>query len=274
MTLDALLADDPKLREQALAEIASAPDHVRSAIAAKVAAFAREAAATLALEEAAPVEILSRACAALAVLQTGVARACLLRIADEGTPAVKSALARALHGNRTPDGRAIVVHLLSDDDARAEALLAIGVAPWPEVLPDLIEIAETDNPSARLALRAIAKCGATAGPAETNAASDFLLEQLDDDGVFLAAIEALLRFGSGFPGVIPRARRLALEPGKRKLAGLCLLATDESHDLVALARTGPAVDPRLARAFLGPFRSAEDERVRQAAERTWCTLAL
>src|SRR5262249_56344355 len=53
MEPEAILGDDPRAREQALADAASAPEHVRSALAARLAALARDTAAALvAAEEA------------------------------------------------------------------------------------------------------------------------------------------------------------------------------------------------------------------------------
>jgi hypothetical protein len=283
MNLEAILGDDANLRAAALADAAAAPEHLRSAFASKLAIVARDAAGALAaadeagLNTAPLVPELERVCVALSLLGVAAAKSCLYRIADEGTPAVKTALARALTRTKTPGGRAVLVHLLSDDDARAPALRAIEEAPWPEVLQQLIEIAEADDKSVRLTLFAIAKCGATAGPDETNAAADFLIEQLDDDGVLLVAVDALLRFGMGFPGVTQRARLLAKEPGKRKIAGLCLIAafSDEgSAGLLELALSGHKADEGLARAFLGPLLADPDPRINEAATRTWKALDL
>ena len=55
-------------------------------------------------------------------------------IADERSYAVKSALAKALRATETAEGKSVLVYLLSDDDAQADALVAIGAAPWPEHL--------------------------------------------------------------------------------------------------------------------------------------------
>ncbi|MBN9161382.1 MAG: hypothetical protein J0I07_10490, partial [Myxococcales bacterium] len=178
MKLEAILGDNAAERSDALAASSSAPEHERSALASKVAAVARDTATALAeAGEAGQATSeyetsFKRACTALATLRVEIAKNTLLRIADEGTKAVKGALARALAETKTTEGRAVLVHLLSDDDARGEAIVAIGEAPWPEVLPALIEVAETDDLAARLAARPIAKCGAAAGPKETNAAAD------------------------------------------------------------------------------------------------------
>ncbi len=283
MKLEAILGDNAAERSDALAAASSAPEHERSALASKVAAVARDTATALA-EAAEAGQTTSgyetsfkRACIALATLRVEIAKSTLLRIADEGTKAVKGALARALAETRTTEGRAVLVHLLSDDDARGEAIVAIGEAPWPEVLPALIEVAETDDLAARLAAKPIARCGAAAGPKETNAAADFLLEQLDDDIVLPAAVDALIRFGAGFPGVTERAKRLAKEPGKRKIAGLCLVAAfgDEGNaSFLELALAGTKTNEDAARTFLGPLLSDPDERVRNAARRTWKALDL
>jgi HEAT repeat protein len=218
-----------------------------------------------------------RAVTALSFVRVEVARNCLLRIADEGTRAVKVALTNALRQTETSEGRAVLVHLLSDDDVRTDAILAIGCAPWPEVLPALIEIAESDDHTARLSAKAIAKCGETAGAEARYAAADFLLEQLDDDTVLASAVDALMRFGTGFPGVVEKARWLAKEPGKRKAAGLCLAAAcgvEESANLLELALSGAKTDESAARLFLSPLLKDADEKVRRAAERTWKALDL
>lgn len=273
--LEAILGDGDR-RESELAACSAAPEHVRAATATKLAAIAKEAAAAIAAAEergastAAQITRFSRAASALSVLRVEHAKRALLAIADEGSFGVRRALARALRGTTTSEGRAVLVHLLADDDVRVEAILAIEAAPWPEVLPSLIEIAEADEHAARFAAAAIARCGATAGPKETYAAADFLVEQLDDDTTLAATVAALMRWGTTFPGVADKARRLAKEPGKRKVAGLCLLAacTDEgSARLVELALSGAKTDAEVAWRFLRPLLEDEDERVRSAAER-------
>ena len=278
MKLDAILSDDPRARDDALAAVASAPEHERSALASKLAAAAREAADALATAEETgeatdPHEArVGRACVALSRLRVELARTALLRIADEGTRSVKSALAEALRGTTTTEGRAVLVHLLSDDEARPDAILAIGAAPWPEVVPALIEVAEADDQAAQLAIAAIARCGASGGPKELNAAVDFLLELLDEDVAFAPAIGALLRLGVAIPAVVPRAKRLTKEPGTRKVAGLYLLAAfgDEGNaSFLELALSGTKTDEDAARTFLEPLLTDADARVRTAAERTW-----
>ncbi len=284
LKLEAILSDDPQLRDEALAACVAAPEHERSAFAAKLAAVAREACAALAetdetgRDTALHESRFTRACLGLSRLRVEGARNALLRIADEGTPAVKSALARALRDARTAEGRAVLMHLLSDDDARGDAIVAIGATPWPEVLPALIEVAEADDHAACLAAAPIARCGATGGPKERSAAADFLAELLDDDVTFDAAVDALLRLGSGFPGIGPRAKRLTKEPGKRKIAGLCLVAAfgDEGNaSFLELALSGTKTDEDAARAFLEPLMTETiDARIRAAAERTWRALDL
>lgn len=274
MKLEAILSDDVQARDEALSASASAPEHERSALAAKLALVARE---TTGLGEESPKPRFGRACRGLSVLRVEVARTALLRIADEGTKAAKAALAHALRETRTPEGRAALVHLLSDDEARGDAILAIGAAPWPEVLPALIEVAEEDDHAARLAAAPIARCGSSGGPEEINAAADFLVELLDDDVAFDPAVDALLRLGAGFPGVVPRATRLTKEPGKRKVAGLCLVAAfgDEGNArFLELALSGTRTDEDAARAFLEPLVKDPNERIRRAAERTWRALDL
>lgn len=283
MKLEAILSDDPQVRDDALAACAAAPEHERSAFASKLAAVARDAADALAAAaeagepSAAHEARLGRACVALSRLRVEGARTGLLRLADEGTRPVKSALARALRETRTAEGRAVLVYLLSDDEARGEAILAIGSAPWPEVLPALIEVAEADDHAARLAAAPIARCGASGGAAEMNAATDFLVELLDDDATLAPAVDALLRLGTGLASVVPRAKRLTKEPGRRKAAGLCLVAAfgDEGNaGFLELALSGTKTDEDAARAFLDPLLRDADERVRTAAERTWRALDL
>lgn len=277
MMLDALLGDDAAEQREALAAASAAPEHERSALANTIAVVAKDAAAALADDDADRATSFKRACIALATLRVGIAKSTLLRVADEGTKVAKGALARALAETTTPEGRAVLVHLLSDDDARDEAIVAIGEAPWPEVLPALIEVAEADDLAARLAAAPIAKCGAASGPEERNAAADFLLEQLDDDVVLPAAVDALVRFGAGFVGITERARRLAKETGRRKIAGLCLVAAfgdEDNAGLLELALAGAKTDDDAARSFLEPRLSDPDERVRSAARRTWNALAL
>jgi hypothetical protein len=276
MKLEAILSDDAGQRDEALAAAARAPEHERSAFAGKLASHARAAAETLEADGAREGE-LGRICIALSVLRVESAKSALLRLADEGSRVVKAALARALRETKTAEGRAVLVHLLSDDEARGDAILAIGAAPWPAVLPALIEVAESDDHAARLAAKPIARCGATAGPREANAAADFLLELLDDDVVMPTAVDALLRFGTGFPGIAARAKRLTKEPGSRKAAGLCLLAAygDEGNaSFLELALSGTKTDPDTSRVFLRPLLGDADGRIRSAAERTWKALDL
>ena len=287
MKLEAILSDDPQARDEALGACSAAPEHERSAFAGKLAVVAREAAAAVAAaDEAGDAAAVAhearfgRACIALARLRVEVGRSALLRIADEGTRTVKAALAHALRETRTAEGRAVLVHLLSDDGARGDAILAIGSAPWPEVLPALIEVAEADDHAARLAASPIARCGASGGPDALNAAADFLLELLDEDAAFEPALDALLRLGPANPAnvsIVERAKRLTKEPGKRKAAGLCLLAAfgDEGNaSFLELALSGTKTDEGAVRAFLEPLLVDTDERIRSAAERTWRALDL
>lgn len=291
-TIEAILSDDDVERGAALEQAWAAPEHTRSAFANKLAASARDAAAALesvfeigdGATLAPPYEArFARACVALSVLRVESAKNALLRIADEATKPVRVALARALRGSRAAEGRAVLVHLLSDDDARDEAILAIGAAPWPEVLPALIEVAEGDEHAARLAALPIARCGAEAGPNEANAATDFLLEQLDDNEVLGAAATALLRYGTvlAASGIAAKGRLLAKEPGRRKICGLCLVAAfgDEGKaTFLELALAGTRTDEAAARTFLGQLLTdASDDptdRTRAAAERTWQALDL
>ncbi len=276
MQLEMILGDDDDARAKAWTACTSAPDHERSAFAGKLAAVAREAAAAIAQAEAAAQDTrarsteLERLCITLSLLRVEAAKNCLLRIADEGTAAVKRTLTLALRETTTAEGKSVLVHLLSDDDARGDAILAIGEKPWPEVLPLLIEVAEADEQSARLAAKGIAKCGATAGPDETNAAADFLLEQLDDEALQSVTAVALLRFGTTFPGVAEKAKRLAKLPGSWKAVGLCLIAgVDEGNaGLLELALSGAKADEDACRRFLAPLLADADERIRSAAERT------
>jgi hypothetical protein len=144
------------------------------------------------------------------------------------------------------------------------------------VLPVLIELAEADDRSARLAIGAIARC-AGSGLDESCAAADFLFELLDDDVLFDDAFDAVLHHGQSLPGLVDKARRLAKQGGVRKVGGLCLYAaygTEGTADLLELALGGPKPDPAGARALLGPLRTNTSETIRSAAERTWRVLAL
>lgn len=278
MDLESIVSEDPTTRAPALAAMARAAEHERSSLAPKLGAIAREAAAAFESEgRDAGLRRFVRACEALAALRAPAARSCLCRIADEGAPAVKRALASALRGAASAEARSVLVHLLSDDDARVDAVAAIASAPWPEVLAALIEVAEVDDEAARLSALAIARIGATAGADERNAAADFLLEQLDDDALIPTTALAILRHGLGFPGVAARARVLAKEAGKRKPAGLCLVAAcsdDGNAALLELALSGARLDADVARTFLAPLRGDPDERIRRAAERVWRALDL
>lgn len=282
MHLEAILGADERARLEACAACATAPEHERSAFANKLAAITRETATAIATAETSGQNTsalraeLGRACVALSLLRVEVAKSCLFRIADEGSIAIKRTLTAALGGTTTTEGRAVLVHLLSDDDARPDAILAIGHEPWPAALPMLIEVAEADADAARLAAKGIAKCGATAGPDETNAAADFLLEQLDDESLQAEVVGALLRFGSTFPGVATKAKRLIKERGSRKAVGLCLIAgIDEGNaGLLELALSGGKTDEEACRKFLATLLSSSDERIRTAAERTMKALDL
>lgn len=291
MKIDAFFSDDLDARRAALESCARLPDHERFSLAAEVAGIAKRTADRLAYADetggdttASSIE-LGRAAVALSILRGEVAKSCLQRLADERSYAVKAALARSLRETRTAEGRNILVYLLSDDDAQADAILAIGAAPWPEILPALIEIAEADDRAARLAARAIARCGATAGPNEANAAASFLLEQLDDESVLFAAADALVRYGSRFTGVAEKARQMA-EKGpraseaaasreasreaasNRRVAGLCILAAaGEPLDVMK-----PREIEASAQAFLQSLRDDPDPTVRGAAARAGIAL--
>lgn len=280
--LSSLLADDDAVRLPAVAAAREAPEHARSALATRLAFITREAArglgaATQTARIGAVLEPrLMRGVFALSLLRVESAKACLVGIADEESAPVKNVLARALTGTETNDGRALLVYLLSDDEVRAEAIRAISVRPWPGIVRSLIEVAEGDDDAARLAAATVASCGATF-PEETYAAADFLLELLDDDGAFEAAVDAILRHGRGFPGIAERAKRLAKEPGLRKPAGLCLLAfcTDiESSALLELALSGEKADADVAQTFLGGLLHDRDAAIRDAAQRAWKALDL
>lgn len=288
MSLDALFDNDRSVRAAALTQMTAEREHQRWAIGSRVAFIAKEAADALARAEevggptTALATKLTRACVALSVLRVDVAKACLFRIADEGTPSVKSVLAHALRDTKTTEGRAVLLHLLSDDDARSDAIVAIGgaigAAPWAEVLPVLIEVAEADDHAARLAMKAIGKLGATGGERERNAAADFLVESLDDDAIRSAATFALLRYGAAFPPIVmERAKRLAKEPGERKAVGLILLAAhagDEGNAAFLELALAAKTDEAAARAFLRPLREDPDARIQEAADRTWKVLSL
>lgn len=283
ISVDSLLGGDAASRRAALDACATAVDHERFTLANEIATIARRTADALAYADehrsatAEHAETLGRAALALSMLRGEVARSTLIRIAEERSYAVKAALARALRETKTPEGRNVLVYLLSDDDAQADALVAIGAAPWADILPALIEVAEADDRAARLAARAIARCGATAGPAEANAAASFLLEQLDDDAVVIAAADALVRYGSAFPGVEESGRRLVKGKGARRVAGMCLVAATTTLDPAALrALAGPPRDgdERVIQSFLRPLRADGGPQARDAAERTWRALKM
>jgi hypothetical protein len=278
MKIDPFFSDNLDVRRAALESCARLADHERFTLASAIAGIAKRAADLLseAEENAAHATELGRAAVALSILRGEIARTCLLRIAEERSYAVKAALARSLRETRTAEGRSILVYLLSDDDAQADALVAIGAAPWPEVLPALIEIAEADDRAARLAARSIARCGATAGPNEANAAASFLLEQLDDEGVLFAAADAIVRHGSGFTGVTEKARQLAsakpnsAHASNRRVAGFCILAAAGTP--LELVKPRPLEEP--AHAFLRSLRDDPDPAVRGAAHRASIALGV
>jgi hypothetical protein len=279
-TIDTLLDNDVVKRHAALEGCIRLADHERFTLSADMAAFARKTADTLAAadENGAPTtdlsKMLGRATLALSMLRGEVARNCLLRIADERSYAVKSALARALRETKTAEGRSVLVYLLSDDDAQADALVAIGASPWPEILPALIEIAESDDRAARLAARAIARCGANAGPNEAAAAASFLLEQLDDESVVFAAADAIVRFGARLPGVAKKARQLAAQDGNRRIAGLSIIAATGEPDLASIAGRAREITDQNAHVFLRSLREDRNPAVQEAGVRTARALGL
>ena len=275
----AILGDDVARRRAALEGFANLADHERFTLSSEVAAIAKKTAEDLAEADesgrstTALATELGRAAVALAMLRGEVAKNCLVRMAEERSYAVKAALARSLRETQTEEGRAVLVYLLSDDDAQADALVAIGAAPWPEILPALIEIAEADDRTARLAARPIARCGATAGPNEMNAAASFLLEQLDDESVVFAAADAIVRYGIGFTGVLEKGRRLAATTGNGRVAGLAIVAaTGASLDEFKTAKRTDIEERALG--FLRSLRDDPDPRLRDAATLTYVALAL
>lgn len=282
MKHDVFFSDNLEERRAALEACAQLADHERFTLAGEVAGIAKRAADRLAHADEAGENTIShatelgRAAVALSMLRGEVARSCLQRIADERSYAVKAALARSLRDIRTAEARSILVYLLSDDDAQADALVAIGAAPWPEILPSLIEIAEADDRSARLAARSIARCGATAGPNEANAAASFLFEQLDDESVLFAAADAIVRHGSRFTGVAEKGRALAADApsgpttSNRRVAGLCIMASAG----IPLDMMKPREIEDSARAFLQSLRDDPDPNVRGVAARTSLALGL
>lgn len=272
-----LLSDETATRESAIRALEAAPEQLRLAMAARLTHLARESTAALATAQSQPhAQMLARACSALAVLRIDAAKQCLLRIAEEGSRTAKATLANALRATKTPDGRAVLVHLLSDDEVRGAAILAIGEEPWPGILASLIEIAETDERAAVLALGPIARCGEAGGPNESSAAADFLLEQLDDDAMAPKAAIALLRLGRRAPAVVRAVKHVAKNHGPRKIPCLFVVAGHEPDDAVFL-ELARAVGPKehdAARRFLKPLRDDESESVRLASTRTWNALGL
>ena len=276
MKTDPFFSDNADVRRAALERCAHMADHERFTLASEIAGIAKRAADRLAHADENHVSTtshateLGRAALALSMLRGEVAKNCLFRIADERSYAVKSALAKSLRETRTAEGRGILIYLLSDDDAQADALVAIGAAPWPEVLPALIEIAEADDRAARLAARSIARCGATAGPNEANAAASFLLEQLDDESVLFAAADAIVRYGHRFTGVPEKARQLARDQGNRRVAGAAILAAAGA----SLELVKPQKIEEAGLAFLRSLRDDPDPAVRGAAHRASAALGL
>lgn len=171
--IDQLLGEDADLRQRAIERLAALPEEARVAAATKLVPLARDA------RDAFDVDALERLLPALARLRVDGARDYLLRLADEESVPLKTALVRALRGTDTKATRAVFLHLLSDPGMQAEAVVAIGEAPWRGVLPDLIELAESSDAIARVALPGIVRCAAH-GQEEAYAAYDFLTELLSD----------------------------------------------------------------------------------------------
>lgn len=286
MFVNDLFHEDDVLREQALAMLAAVPDHTRAALAARLAPTAREAAGKIAEGDVSVLVPFSRTVAALAHLRVESAKNCLLRLAEDESDPVKAAIARSLAGIRTVEARAVLVHLFSDDATRAEAIRAVRAAPWPEVLPALIELAEADDELALATVPVIGLCGASGGTPEAFAATDFLTELLDDEALVIPAVEAILRHR--FVVGTARATALARGSGPRRAAGLALLATagvDRDAcfgSLFALIAAGAVSDaPRLLHAvdaslLLTAFaraRESGDDAARANAERAWSLLS-
>lgn len=171
--IDDLLSEDDATRHTALEKLASLSEAARGLLAATFIPLAREAA------EGPDQAALDRILPTLARLRVDSAKNCLLRLADEESVVAKMALVRALRGTDTKATRAVFLHLLSDEAMQIEAISAIGEAPWSGVLPDLIELAESDDRVAKVALAGIVRCAAH-GPEDAHAAYDFLLELLSD----------------------------------------------------------------------------------------------
>ena len=171
--IDDLLEGDDATRQAILAGLPALPEHVRGALAIRLIPLAREAA------EGPDQAALDLILPALARLRVDSAKNYLLRLADEESVVSKTALVRALRGTDTTVTRAVFLHLLSDESMQIAAVTAIGEAPWAGVLPDLIELAESDDGVAKVALAGIVRCAAH-GADDAQAAYDFLLELLAD----------------------------------------------------------------------------------------------
>jgi len=171
--IDDLLSGDDATRQTALEKLVVLSEAARGVLAASLIPLARTAA------EGPDQDALDRILPALARLRVDSAKNCLLRLADEESAVSKTALVRALRGTDTKATRAVFLHLLSDEAMQIEAISAIGEAPWEGVLPDLIELAESDDHVAKVALAGIVRC-ASHGPEDAQAVYDFLLELLSD----------------------------------------------------------------------------------------------
>lgn len=286
MFVNDLFHEDDGLRQAALAMLDAVPDHTRGALAAKLAPLARNAAVKLAEREGDPEAFarFSRTVVALAHLRVDGAKNCLVRLAEDESRPVKNAIARALAGNRTNAARIVILQLLSDDAARFEAIEAVRAAPWPEVLPALIELAEVDDAIARVAASVIALCGVSGGPDEANAAADFLMELLDDDALFLAALDPLVRHAPRLNGLAAKGAELARCTGARRAGGLALLAATgidreasfeqlfamlARGDLLSMNPLLHAMDASVLLSGFARARASASAEVRASADRTW-----
>jgi len=290
MVVNDLFHTDDRIRARALATLADVPEHTRAALAAKLVPFAREAARNVAEGQppslprvplADPSAALSRIVVALAHLRVESAKSCLLRLAEDKSAGVKRVLTQSLGGLGILEIRGVLIALLSDDDARPAAIEAIRKAPFPEALPALIELAEADDALAREAIPVIAACARAGGAAETNAAADFLVELLEDDGLAVTAAETLLRHGASWTGVAARAK--ALLRGERRALGHALLAaTGEEASFgelfAACAREEVprvllhAFDASLLLTAFARARASDDPALRANAEAAWSKL--
>jgi hypothetical protein len=242
MTIDDLMQDDDTARKAALAALADAGEADRAGLVAGLAERSGPAATALATADAAGESAdqaeagVERAARALG--QTGVAQAAapLTALTRHASKAVRKKAVIGLFSVRTAPARQVLAEALAaeeDDEVRNDLADAIKSAPWAEVAPVALAAARRTAPFSQQLAAAVAASAAAGSDADRAAAAEVLLAQgrSASDADFrvqqrsLQTLDALIRFGGGFPGVADAAGELtgSADP-KLRTVGLALRA--------------------------------------------------